>query len=153
MQLAHQGTALSGALQRHFGDSNKWEDLYCQRHTGIAVQPATDRDIIAGEIFPNRQYQTPGLPPRITQSAIASHQTAAPTAVDKSKKGQAERVRAKLQDPAGQNQTMSVPDTQIALGRSRSTVYRLLAEGRLKWAKLTGRVRTDSVIDLLQERN
>jgi excisionase family DNA binding protein len=63
----------------------------------------------------------------------------------------ADRVERKLQNPGG-NPTMTIVEVAYALGKSKSTIYRMLEDGVLLRTNVPGaiRIRTESVISLLQ---
>lgn len=60
-----------------------------------------------------------------------------------------DRVAKKLNNPNG-NPLMTVAEVAWALGKSKSSIYRFLDEGKLSWSKVHGRISTDTVRALLQ---
>lgn len=60
-----------------------------------------------------------------------------------------DRVAKKLKNPNG-NPLMTVGEVAWALGKSTSSIYRFLDEGKLSWSKVHGRISTAMVMSLLQ---
>jgi excisionase family DNA binding protein len=115
-----------------------------EAQTPVAELPAAELWLRV-QSFLNKQPRPPGsMDPPTTGVAI----TPASPASGEQKQKLEERVRAKLQNQSPS--VMTVAEAAYALGKSESTIYRWLDEGKLRWSKTEGRIPTAEVRRLME---
>lgn len=123
-------------LKKHIGPGEKGVESYLFAHSELvfAVINSIRARQLGAEFFAKRK----------DQEAVA-HTIEA----NVSEASVSDRVAKKLRNPSG-NPTMTIAEVMQVFSKSKATIYRWIEEGKLSRANIPGRIRTDSVIPLVE---